>query len=378
MMSEPDSTQEHCSIQHLASVFGRCQDEIVDEWRVHTKTLLSALKLDHATLTDHVPNIVAEIISDLSHWRGVVPPSETTRDSHPQHGLQRVIDGLAIGHVVAEYNLLRDAFFTVAERHDLYLVGEAARIISRRIDNGVRAAVTAFAAQHARNLKAREDEHLAFIAHDLRTPINAVGLLADEMKVCYEEGAVADADEMFRLLKRNLERLNTQIGRVLEGHSPGEGTQVSFQPECRTFELWPLAQSLILDFRSIAEKNGIEVVNRIPRLLTVTADAELISSALQNLLGNAFHHTREGRIELDATTGSETVTCQIADTGTGIPSELLTSVFDKHVTSSKQAGSGLGLAIVKQIIEAHGGTVNVESEPRVRTTFSFTLPILPV
>lgn len=377
MKQTPNSTQEHCTVEHLATVFGQCRDEVVDDWRLHTKELLSALKLDHATLTDHVPDIVDEIIWDLSHRREDTAPKEEKRGSHPRHGVQRVYDGLNIGQVVAEYNLLRDAFFTVADHHGLYLVGEAARIISHRIDDGVRAAVTAFAAQQARNLKAREEEHLAFIAHDLRTPINAIALLIEELKMARDENALADADETFELLKRNLQRLSNQIKQVLEEHSKGAATETTFQPQCRTFELWPLVQGLIVDFRPIAAKDGIQVVNQIPRLLTVWADAGLISHAIQNLLGNAFKHTPNGQIAISAGTEAGSVTCRVRDTGTGIPAEMLTKVFDKHVSSSDQPGTGLGLAIVEQIVEAHGGTVSVESTPGAGTTFSFTMPAPP-
>ncbi len=374
MKPTPTSTNEHCTVEHLATVFGQCRKEIVDEWRLHTKELLEALKLDHATLTNHVPNIVDEIISDLSVRREGSPWKAET-GSHPRHGVQRVADGLDIGQVVAEYNLLRDAFFIVADRHDLYLVGEAARIISRRIDVGVRASVVAFAAQQARNLKAREEEHLAFIAHDLRTPINAIGLLTEELKMmARDENALVGADETFELLKRNLQRLSNQIKQVLEGHAKGPEIETTFDPQCRTFELWPMVQGLMVDFRSIAAKDNIKVVNQIPYLLTVSADAGLISLALQNLLANAFKHTPNGQVSISASTEAGRVTCRVQDTGTGIPAEMLTKVFDKHVSSSDQPGKGLGLAIVKQIVEAHGGTVTVESSPGIGASFSFTVP----
>jgi two-component system, OmpR family, phosphate regulon sensor histidine kinase PhoR len=377
MIPTPSSAQEHCTVEHLAAVFGQCRDEILDEWQRHTNELLSALKLDHATLTNHVPDIVDEIIWDLSYRREGSAPKEDKPGSHPRHGVQRVTDGLNIGQVVAEYNLLRDAFFTVADHHALYLVGEAARIISHRIDDGVRAAVTAFAAQQARNLKAREEEHLAFVAHDLRTPINAIGLLIEELKIAPDENPLADTDETFELLRRNLERLSNQIRQVLEEPSKGRRTQTAFQPQCRTFELWPLVQALILDFRSIAAKDGIKVVNQIPPLLTVWADAELISQVFQNLLGNAFKHSPNGRIAISASMEAGSVTCRVQDTGTGIAPEMLAKVFDKHVTSGGELGAGLGLAIVKQIIEAHGGRVRVESTPGVGTSFSFTVPVPP-
>jgi len=373
MNAIPSSTRHHCTVEHLAEVFERSRDEIIDEWRLHTGELLAALNLDHATLTNHVPILVDEIISDLSERREGSPWKKET-GSHPRHGVQRVSDGLNIGQVVAEYGLLRDAFFTVADRHHLYLVGEAARIISRRIDVGVRAAVMAFAEQEAANLKAREDEHLAFVAHDLRTPVNAIRLLIEELRMEFDASAVAGGDEIFELLERNLQRLSGQIKRVLDEHAKIPGEETTFRRQCRSFELWPLVEDLAMDFRSIAAKEDIEIANEVPRLLMVHADAGLLSLVMQNLLTNAFKHTRNGRVSIHASAEAGLVTCRVQDTGSGIPAGMLGSIFDKHVSDSSQPGTGLGLAIVKQIVEAHGGTVAVASNPGTGTCFSFTVP----
>lgn len=368
--------QEHSSVEHLAKVFRECRDEIIDEWRQRAGELLRDLKLDRATLTNHVPLIVDDIIDDLTHRREGTP-LERMEGTWTGHGAQRVDDGLDVGELVAEFNLLRTAFFTVMDRHDLYLVGEAARILSRRIDDSVREAVTAFSERQARNLKEKEEEHLAFIVHDLRTPLNAIALLTEELKDARDEGTLADTDETFELLNRNLQRLSNQVKQVLEAHASRWGPDGNFQPQCRTFELWPIVQSLIVDFRSVGAKNHIQVVNLVPYSLTVWADAGLITQVLQNLLDNAFKYTPNGKITVDARPEADGVRCRVQDTGAGIAAELLPKVFDKHLTSSHQPGSGLGLTMVKQITEAHGGSVSVESTPGVGTTFAFTIPAPP-
>ena len=375
-MKQPlPSDNEHSSVEHLAKVFGECRDEILDEWRLQTSKLLSDLKLDRATLTDHVPILVDEIIGDLTSRREAASPAGPMEGEKTRHGLQRVIDGLDVGEVVEEFNLLRAAFFTVMDRHDLYLVGEAARILNRRVDDSVRAAVVAFAEQQARNLKKQDEEHLAFIVHDLRTPLNAIVLLAEELKMTRDDAAQAESDETFALLKRNCARVMDQIKRVMEGHAKSSKPDDTFQPQCRSFELWPIVQVVKVDFRAVAAKAGIEVVNKIPHLLTVWADAELISTVLQNLLGNAFKHAPNGKVVITAGTEAGSVICRVQDNGAGIPAEMLPKIFDKHVSSSDEPGRGLGLAIVKQIVEAHRGTVSVESTPGEGTTFTFTMPV---
>jgi two-component system, OmpR family, phosphate regulon sensor histidine kinase PhoR len=368
------SSADHLTVDHVARLFAGCQDEVINEWRVQAEELLRELNLDKLTLTDHLPDVVAEITRDLALGRYGTLSEEHTRGSPPVHGVQRFHDGLDVGEVVAEYNLLRTAFVSVAERHGIYIVGEAARIINHRIDEAVRLAVMAFAAQQALIRKEQEDEHLAFIAHDLRTPLNAVSLVVDQLRQGLDEKAIAEAADLFDVIRRNLRRVEDLVKHVLETKAQPSAFGTSFQPECRTFELWPLVQRLVIDLESVSSEHGIEVVNEIPRVLAVWADAGLISQVFQNLLGNAFKYAARGRVVVSAREEAGMVTCVVHDNGAGIPLEMLAKVFDKSATDPEKTGTGLGLAIVKQIVEAHGGTVSAESVHGAGATFTFSLP----
>jgi two-component system, OmpR family, phosphate regulon sensor histidine kinase PhoR len=362
-------------VERLAEVFAACQDEIISEWRLQAGELLRKLNLDQPTITNHVPDIIAEITKDLALRREGNLSVEHTRGSPPVHGVQRFHDGLDVGEVVTEFNLLRTAFTTIADRHGLEVVGEAVRIINHRIDEAVRLAVTSFAAQQALMRKQQDDDHLAFIAHDLRTPLNAVSLLVDELSYSLDSQVQAENGDTFAVLRRNLQRLEELIKRVLETKVQADGAGTSFHPQRRVFELWPLVQRLIVDLASISSKSAISTVNEIPKGLTVCADAGLISQVFQNLLGNAFKYAAQGQVIISARAENGGVTCIVHDTGAGIPLNILDKVFDKLSTDPEKEGSGLGLAIVKQIVEAHDGTVQAESVHGAGATFTFTLPL---
>lgn len=113
------------------------------------------------------------------------------------------------------------------------------------------------------------------------------------------------------------------------------------------------------------------------------ADPDRIVQVLVNLLANAVHHTPDGgEISVSASRIDDNIVVSVTDSGPGIAKEDLPHVFDRFYRTDRArdraaGGTGLGLAIVKGIITAHKGSIRVESEPGVSTTFTFSLPVLP-
>ncbi len=134
-------------------------------------------------------------------------------------------------------------------------------------------------------------------------------------------------------------------------------------------------------FRPRAVEQGVEFSLETPNNLPqIAVDVEQLKHAMQNLLDNALTYTPPGgSISVSAAQIDSQIVFTITDTGRGIPAQYLQSVFDKYFRipgTSAQGGSGLGLAIVKEIVTAHGGTVQCESDPGKQTTFRIQLPIL--
>ena len=136
-------------------------------------------------------------------------------------------------------------------------------------------------------------------------------------------------------------------------------------------------------FESRARDKGVALKGLAdPILPMIPVDLDRVAHVFDNLVGNALAHTqRGGTVELTArNTGDGAVAFAVADTGVGLAPEHLARIFEKfyRVPGSKsQGGAGLGLAIAREIVEAHGGRIEAQSELGQGTTFTFTLPVEP-
>lgn len=140
-------------------------------------------------------------------------------------------------------------------------------------------------------------------------------------------------------------------------------------------------KNLVLSFASSILDNDIEFTSRIaPDLPPIMADSVKLKQTLLNLLGNAKDavlsrpDSEIPTIRLDAQLKDQKIYISIADNGSGIPSKDVPDIFAPFV-SHKKNGTGLGLAITRRIIETHGGSIHVESEPGNGSVFTVMLPI---
>ncbi len=214
------------------------------------------------------------------------------------------------------------------------------------------------------------------VSHQLKTPLTsirmAIHLLLEE-----KVGALTPKQtELLVAAREDSDRLHEILANLLDISRMAAGKA---RLEC--VDISP--QTLVMDasepFRRPAQDHGIGLAFELRGSLpAVRVDRSRISHVFGNLLTNAIEHTPVGgRITLTAKEEAKAVRFTVADTGAGIPSEHLAHVFEPFFRvpePDRKAGAGLGLAIVKEIVEAHGGTISVESHEGQGTTFSFTLP----
>jgi two-component system, OmpR family, phosphate regulon sensor histidine kinase PhoR len=358
----------------LAAVLRAQKTTVVSRWKAVVTELAGAAGLDASTLRDHIPQFLDEMIAAIASRNESAVVGKSGLGSPLEHGSQRLAAGFNIKEVVLEYNILRGAVLDVAEQAGLRLTANECGVINHIIDDAVAGAVDIFAREQASQRQRQREEHLAFVAHDVRTPLNAISLIATVLSE--ELGPEArDLTEMLRALQRNVQRIEELVQHILkEPHDQKTSNGLNFIR--REMDLWPLVHQLVQGLQPVTATAKIKIRNLVPRHLTVNADAILLTRVLQNLVGNAIKFSPGGEIDIGAREISGGMECWVQDNGSGIAPERLDCIFDKHETDADptRAGLGLGLAICKQIIEGHGGEISVQSLPGHGATFRFTIP----
>jgi signal transduction histidine kinase len=213
----------------------------------------------------------------------------------------------------------------------------------------------------------------ADIAHELRTPLTVIAGYIESMA----DGVLAPTPERLAVIYSEIEHLQHLVGdlRTLTQAEAGELT-LHRQPVAAQ-ELMQRAQAA---FEHRAEQKGIALeVQPDGQTPPVAVDETRMAQVLENLLSNALRYTPAGgRIVLGATATGDGVDLSVHDTGQGIAPADLPFVFNRFYRADKsrtdEAESGLGLAIVKALVEAHGGSIEAQSEPGQGTTMKIHLP----
>jgi two-component system phosphate regulon sensor histidine kinase PhoR len=361
------------NLSRLAGLIRNGREELLAIWRQEVRRLPGAVNLDAPTINDQVPQLLNSLAEALT--RAQESSDAQTDAISAEHGLLRWQAGFDVTEVVAEYNILRGCLQRAAESDGIILSGNALHIVNSVFDEAVGRAVKAFETMMTIELQHRHDEHITFILHDLRTPLEAISLATTLLESSLTAGARSDGiNSALSVLRGNISRLTERLRKVL-----GRGTELSrtFQPEFSHVNLRGQVDTMIHDFGLLATSERTEMSNDVPADIEIYSDARLLSQILQNLLSNALKFTSQGTVQIGARKTSDgTVECWVKDSGAGIAPDRLDKVFERFETDSEaeKRGIGLGLAIVKEIVELHKGEIWVESQVGQGSTFTFIVP----
>ena len=224
--------------------------------------------------------------------------------------------------------------------------------------------------QKAREADKLKSTFLANMSHEIRTPLNAIvgfsGIIA-------EMDAREDKDEYVKIINKNCDLLLRLITDILDFSKIESGVMEYSLSEVSIKEIC----SEEFQVHRLKVQDGVTMLCDLAALpdITLYTDAKRVTQVISNLLSNAIKFTEQGTIILSYTLKDDHVLFEVCDTGIGISTKYLESVFERFtkVDSFKQ-GTGLGLSICKTIVKALNGDIGVSSTPGKGSRFWFTLP----
>ena len=216
---------------------------------------------------------------------------------------------------------------------------------------------------------------ISTVSHQLKTPLTSIRMAIHLLLEEKVGGLTEKQAELLVVAKEDSDRLYGVLNNLLDiSRIESGGVPMEF----RSVSPHSMVSEALEPFQRAAQDQGVTLSVELPGdLPEVQADLTRINHVFGNLLSNALKYTPPGgKIALSAKADEERVRFFISDTGQGIPGKYLQRIFEQFFRVPEQeteTGAGLGLAIVKEIVEAHGGTVGVESTEGKGTTFTFTL-----
>jgi len=221
---------------------------------------------------------------------------------------------------------------------------------------------------------------LAAMSHELRTPLNSILGFTGILVKGYPGPLTDEQKKQLHMVQNSARHLLGLINEVLDLSKIEAGQlEIRISP----FDLGPVIAEVALGLTPQAEMKGISLAARMTTgIPQIHSDHRRVEQILINLIGNAVKFTDAGEVRIDCASTSTSVTVSIQDSGIGIRPEDLGTIFGsfRQIDSGlarQREGTGLGLSISKKLAEMLGGTIQVDSEWGVGSTFELTLPLNP-
>jgi two-component system, OmpR family, sensor histidine kinase SenX3 len=227
-----------------------------------------------------------------------------------------------------------------------------------------------------RRLEAVRTDFVANISHELKTPVGAIGLLAETLEA-------EDDPAVVERLALRIQNEAMRVGRTIEDLLDLSRIELGEIATPEPVSVGRVVDEAVARIRPAAEQAGITVTASVPDSLVVAGDRRQLTSALSNLLDNAVKYSDAGgSVEVDAVARDLDVVLTVADHGIGIPTRDIERVFERfyrvdQARSRETGGTGLGLAIVRHVVANHHGSVEVDSRLGEGSTFTLVLPAAP-
>ena len=241
-------------------------------------------------------------------------------------------------------------------------------------EGGERVFVSVYEITELRRLERIRQDFVANVSHELRTPMTIIRSMAETL-VDDEPSMSSRSAKYLNKIISEVDRLS-MISQDLLILSAAESNPVRKQ----MCDIADVFKGVVQQLEPKASEKGIRLDYVGPDQSIIEANTSQMTQVALNLVDNAIKYTTHGEIHVGLETGISSVRILVKDTGIGIPSDQIKRIFERfyridRARSRATGGTGLGLSIVKHIVEAHGGSVTVESALNIGSTFIVELPI---
>jgi signal transduction histidine kinase len=364
-------------------------DAIVREWQTFATTLEPAAStMSDLALRDHARAILTAIAKDLEtsqtalaqsdKSKGLALPLSARETAAATHGALRHVSGFDLNQLGAEYRALRASVIRLWTLSNPAMVESAALEDMIRFNEAVDQAVAESTSRYAAELALSRDTFMAILAHDLRSPLNAITMLS----FLLERGAPNDTvRKQSGQIQRSAKEMALMIRELLEYTRTQLGKGIPVKP--KACSLLAICREAVEEVRAARPERHF--VFDVAEDLAGWVDDARLRQALSNLLNNAVQHGEPGSpITLLARAEGQEIVISVKNLGDPIPADSLQVIFDPLVQLSTRSAAapevpatnlGLGLFIAREVALGHQGTLDVVSDAANGTVFTMRLPL---
>jgi signal transduction histidine kinase len=367
-------------------------EPILAEWEVFARSILPGARLDTLALRDHAQDILRATVRDMRSTQSGSQQSDKSKGvgdagaasarltgASVMHAVGRVDSGFGLEEMVSEYRALRASVIRLWRESlpnpDLSDIDDLTRF-NEAIDQSLTDAVRSY----SQRVDQSRQMFLAILGHDLRNPLNAIGMSAELLRMSGRPGD--ETSQAADQITTSVTAISRMLHDLLDFTSARLGSGLPVFPA--PADLRQLCQEVVDECRAAHPECRINFHSTGDA--TGSWDAARLRQVISNLLGNAIQHGRENcQVDLALHANPSDVILTVHNDGTPIPPDLLSTIFDTFVPATpagsarpRRPGSiGLGLFIAQGIAISHGGSIEVASSAQAGTVFTVRLPRNP-
>ena len=349
----PDPTKglpsERSGYWRLSALLNEYEDRVVETWMEFVGDQVASHSVGSEDLEDAIRSFLAHVRDGLEQGHQKAAPAAI------EHGRQRHRVGFHLASMVAEYGLLLQAVEKVALEVGVEITMAEFAALAGQVVAGVADATSSFVETQRGQREEQARRHYGFLAHELRNPIQNMGLAVTALRA--DPAAVHAIDVLDRALTAVRDLIDRSLVDAQRNALGGEGPSAQPSP----FDLMELVRDIVSENEAHGSSRSIEVLIEGPATLDVSLDRGLMRSVVTNLIRNAIKFSCDAaRVRVRVRARSERVHIEVEDKCGGLPEGAASTMFEPFAQmGTDRTGFGLGLAITQQAVNAHHGRIQV-------------------